>query len=457
MAGSYLRRAIRLPQATAMVVGTIIGTAIFVQPSEVTGQVPTVGGVFTVWLVCGVLTLFGALVCAELSSIFTRSGGVYVYLKEAYSPAVGFLWGWAMFWTMHSGIIAAIATVCGRYTAYLVELDDNGIKAVGIAVIVLLSAVNYAGVRQGSQLQTLFTVGKIIAIAVIIAAGFWFGAGAHERVLEAGAATLEVPVPAGSGAETAAVGARTGTFGVTEFLLALVAGLFAFGGWHMVTYNSEETVEPRTTVPRALIIGTGIVTFCYVAMNAVYMWVLPLETIAASTRVAADAADAVWGSGGGSMMSALALVALLLAVTWIPGVLLFFMQSGMARWSWFATNWMLGAGIFFGFLLWIMLVGLVALASSAYVKWRIVAGALVLGVFFVMAGAAEVTNAVLRVRWASAFNPGVAMNQIWRSMLGVDPLDGAPGAVACLLALGAMVVVLLAVVERRLRPVQVVS
>ena len=300
MADSHrLRRAIRLPQATAMVVGTIIGTAIFVQPSEVTGQVPTVAGVFTVWLVCGVLTLFGALVCAELSSIFTRSGGVYVYLKEAYSPAVGFLWGWAMFWTMHSGIIAAIATVCGRYTAYFVELDDNGIKAVGIAMIVLLSAVNYVGVRQGSQLQTLFTVGKIIAIAAIIGLGFWFGGGAHERVLEAGAVALEASAAAGSDA------AGTDTVGVTEFLLALVAGLFAFGGWHMVTYNSEETVEPRTTVPRALIIGTAIVTVCYVAMNAVYMWVLPLETIAASTRVAADAADAVWGSGGGSMMSAL--------------------------------------------------------------------------------------------------------------------------------------------------------
>jgi len=300
MADSHrLRRAIRLPQATAMVVGTIIGTAIFVQPAEVTGQVPTVAGVFTVWLVCGVLTLFGALVCAELSSIFTRSGGVYVYLKEAYSPAVGFLWGWAMFWTMHSGIIAAIATVCGRYTAYFVELDDNGIKAVGIAMIVLLSAVNYVGVRQGSQLQTLFTVGKIIAIAAIIGLGFWFGGGAHERVLEAGAVALEASAAAGSDA------AATDTVGVTEFLLALVAGLFAFGGWHMVTYNSEETVEPRTTVPRALIIGTAIVTVCYVAMNAVYMWVLPLETIAASDRVAADAADAVWGSGGGSMMSAL--------------------------------------------------------------------------------------------------------------------------------------------------------
>lgn len=289
-----LRRAIGLPQATAMVVGTIIGTSIFVQPSEVTGQVPSVAGVFVVWIVCGILTLFGALVCAELASIFTRSGGVYVYLNEAYSPVLGFLWGWAMFWTMHSGIIAAIATVCGRYTAYFVPLDDTGVKVVAILVILALSAINYVGVGLGSQLQALFTAGKLIAIAAIIVSGFAFGGAAHERVLEAAAAVPTTPI----------AGPAAGA-GATEFLLALVAGLFAFGGWHMVTYNSEETIEPRVTIPRALMIGTAVVTTCYVAMNAVYMWVLPLETIAASTRVAADAADAVWGSGGGAMMSGL--------------------------------------------------------------------------------------------------------------------------------------------------------
>jgi APA family basic amino acid/polyamine antiporter len=314
-AAPHLERAIRLPQATAMVVGTIIGTSIFVQPSEVTGQVPSVAGVFAVWIVCGILTLFGALVCAELSSIFTRSGGVYVYLSEAYSPALGFLWGWAMFWTMHSGIIAAIATVCGRYTAYFVPMGDAGIKAVAIGVILILSAVNYVGVRHGSQLQTVFTVGKLLAIALIIVGGFALGSEAHERVVAARAGEIPGPSAGTDPAAPASTDSARPTptdpaappenAGVVEFLLALVAGLFAFGGWHMVTYNSEETVEPRTTIPRALVVGVAIVTVCYVAMNAVYMWVLPLETIAASTRVAADAADAVLGSGGGAMMSGL--------------------------------------------------------------------------------------------------------------------------------------------------------
>ena len=120
--GGGLRRAIRLPHATAMVVGTIIGASIFVQPSEVTSQVHSVGGVLLVWLLAGMLTLIGSLVCAELASTFTRTGGVYVYLTEAFHPALGFLWGWAMLLTMHSGIIAAIATVFARYTGTFVPM-----------------------------------------------------------------------------------------------------------------------------------------------------------------------------------------------------------------------------------------------------------------------------------------------------------------------------------------------
>ncbi len=152
----------------------------------------------------------------------------------------------------------------------------------------------------------------------------------------------------------------------------------------------------------------------------------------------------------------MALVGMLSAVTWVPGLLLFFMQSGIAGWGWVGGNWRIGLGLFFGFLLWIVLVGLVALACSAYVKWRAVGGALVLAVFFLMAGAAELTNEILRVQWAAAFNPARAMDQVWRSMLGLDPAPG-PGTGACVIALAVMVVALIAVIERRLRPVQVVS
>ncbi|MCH7572955.1 MAG: amino acid permease, partial [Planctomycetes bacterium] len=156
-----MRRAIRLPHATAMVVGTIIGTAIFVLPSEVAGLIPSIPGALLVWVCAGILTLIGALVCAELSSIFTESGGVYVYLREVYGPPLGFLWGWAMFWIMHSGIIAIIAVVFARYTAYLFPMGESGKIATAIGSIWVLSIINYLGVRHGSTLQTLFTLGKL--------------------------------------------------------------------------------------------------------------------------------------------------------------------------------------------------------------------------------------------------------------------------------------------------------
>ena len=280
-----LRRAIGLPHATAMVIGTIVGASIFVQPSEITGQVPTITGVFAVWVISGLLTFIGALVCAELASTFSESGGVYVYLREAYSPATGFLWGWAMFWSMHSGIIAAIAVVFARYTAYFLPLGDYGVKAVAIVAILLLSGINYIGVRSGSLLQTFFTLIKLLAIVLIIGFGFALGSRLPEHY-----AVEEMM-------------ARPFTF--SDFLTALVAGLFAYGGWHMVTYSSEETVNPRRTIPTALLLGTVIVTLCYVAMNAVYLYVLPLSTVASSTRVAADAADVLIGFGGGATMSAI--------------------------------------------------------------------------------------------------------------------------------------------------------
>ena len=295
MSRPRLEEAIGLPHATAMVVGTIIGASIFVQPSEVTGQVPSVLGIYAVWAVSGLLTLCGALVCAELASVYPESGGVYVFLRETLSPALGFLWGWAMFWTMHSGIIAAIGMVCARYVGFFVPLGDAGIRIVAIGVILFLSAVNYVGVRQGTLLQTAFTAGKLLAVLTIILVGFALGGPSAD----AGGGLLD------PGAASGPAAATSSGFSAGDFALALVAGLFAFGGWHMVTYQAEETVDATSTIPRALVIGTVLVTVCYILLNAVYLHVLPLERVALSDRVAADAADAVLGRGGGMVMSGL--------------------------------------------------------------------------------------------------------------------------------------------------------
>src|SRR2546423_4423894 len=200
---AQLARTIGLTQATAMVVGTIVGSSIFVQPSEVSRAVPTFSGMLLVWIAAGALTWVGASVCAELSSAYPRTGGVYVFLREMFSPAAGFLWGWAMFWSMHSGIIAAIAMVFGRYFATIVPLGDLGIRLVAIAGILVLSAINYAGVRPGSSVQTALTIAKVAAIGVLLVLLFAMG-------------TARMPESLG------AVAPRS-------FLRALVAGLFAFG------------------------------------------------------------------------------------------------------------------------------------------------------------------------------------------------------------------------------------
>jgi APA family basic amino acid/polyamine antiporter len=278
---NQLQRSLGLGRATAMVIGTIIGASIFVQPSAVTGAVQSIGGAFLVWIATGGLTLCGALVAAELASAYPQTGGVYVFLKEAFANDLGFLWGWAMFWSMHSGIIAAISVVFARYAGYIVPLGDAGIKVVAVSAILALTLINYWGVRQGSALQTAFTAGKLVAIAGILLVGCWLGARLPQHFV----------VPASPGQ--------------SQWVPALVAGLFTYGGWHMVTYTAGETHDPERTIPRALVIGTLVVTACYVALNAVYLYILPLDQVAHSTRVAADAADRLLGRGGGTVLSVL--------------------------------------------------------------------------------------------------------------------------------------------------------
>jgi APA family basic amino acid/polyamine antiporter len=192
-----------------------------------------------------------------------------------------------MFVSMHTGIIAAIAVVFARYVGYFVPLGTTGIRLVAVAAVVGLSAFNCLGIRQGSRLQTIVTGAKLAAIGLMIAAGLALS-------------------PA-----TAATGRAAGPpvdIGATNVLLALVAGLFAFGGWHMVTYTAEETVDPERTIPRSLVLGTLIVTACYVALNAIYLRVLSIERVTASTRIAADAAEVLVGPIGATLVAGLVII-----------------------------------------------------------------------------------------------------------------------------------------------------
>jgi len=166
-------------------------------------------------------------------------------------------------------------------------MDAAATRAVAVAIIIVLSAVNYIGVRQGSRVQTAFTVAKLVAVAAIVFLGFVFGGRMPEHFVSA---------------------SRMGfTDSAAGVLGAMAAALFTYGGWHMVTYSAEETIEPARTIPRALFFGTLIVTAAYIAMNAAYLYVLPLDAVSGSTRVAADFANALLGRGGGAVMTAIVL------------------------------------------------------------------------------------------------------------------------------------------------------
>jgi basic amino acid/polyamine antiporter, APA family len=295
---SSLRRSMTLAHATAMVAGIIIGASIFLQPSEITRLVPSARGLILVWLGAGALTLLGALVCAELAAVFPSTGGVYVFFRQIFSPALGFLWGWGMFWVMHSGIIAAIAVILARYAGYFVPLSEWGTRAVAMAAILGLSWINYFGVRTGSAVQVALTTAKIAAVVVISGALLVFGRAAH--------AATSVQSPAHAA-------------GLVEYSLAIGAGLFAFGGWHMVTYAAGETQDPERTIPRALVLGTLLVTLCYMLLNAGYVYVMPLGEVARSQRVAADAMARVLGAGSGG---AIAVVVIVSALGALNGIIL---------------------------------------------------------------------------------------------------------------------------------------
>jgi len=191
---------------------------------------------------------------------------------------------------MHTGIIAAIAVVFARYIGYFIPLSPTGIRIVAVIAVVGLSTFNCFGIRQGSRLQTIVTAAKVAAIAGLVTAGLLLQPASSPLRPE----TDLNPWPL--------------TSDPSAVLLALVAGLFAFGGWHMVTYTAEETVNPERTIPRSLMLGTLIVTACYVALNAIYLRVLPIDRVVASTRIAADAAEALIGPAGGTLVSLLVAV-----------------------------------------------------------------------------------------------------------------------------------------------------
>jgi len=280
----YVRR-LGVFDTTMVVIGGIIGAGIFLNPAIVAQRVHTAAFILTTWVIGGVVALIGALYFAELGARRPEAGGGYVYLTDVFGPLPAFLYGWTFLFIINSGGIAAVAVTFARYSADLFALSPVFIKPLAAGILVVLSGVNYIGVRSGSITQNIFTVLKLLALAVLIAAGIFAGRAA-------------VPaIPSG--------GDVIHGFGVVRALgYALIPVLFAYGGWQYSNNIASEIVEPERTIPRAMTIGIFVVVAVYVLANVAYVRVLGAAGLAESLAPAADTMRAVMGPIGGALIGA---------------------------------------------------------------------------------------------------------------------------------------------------------
>ena len=287
-----LRRELGVFSAAMLVVGGIIGSGIFFTPSETARELPTAGWVLAVWALGGVVAFAGALTYAELGALIPDAGGAYVYIRESFGKLPAFLYGWMSLLLIASGAIAAVALGFAGYLERFVSLDPVGGRiGVAIVAIVVLSAVNYLGIKPGAVVQNIMTVAKIVALAVLILGGLalWTRMGAPLPV--AGAPAPRTSLLAGMGA-------------------AFVPVLFTIGGWQQMNMVAGEIRDPGRNIPRALAIGIAIVVACYLGANAAYLRALGRDGLAASTAVAADTATRMFGARGATFISLAAMVSI---------------------------------------------------------------------------------------------------------------------------------------------------
>jgi basic amino acid/polyamine antiporter, APA family len=280
--GTYARR-IGPFSGTMMVVGGIIGSGIFLNPALVAERARTVELTLAVWVLGGAIALLGALVFAELGARRPVAGGGYVYLRDAYGRLPAFLYAWTLLLVIATGAIAAVAVTFASYTAALVGFGPAARLPLAVGAILLLSAVNYVGVKPGAITQNVLTVLKLSALAILIVAGL---------TLAPAAPASEQLGPLARGGLLLAVGA------------ALVPVLFAFGGWQQTNFVAEELIEPERNLPRALVAGVSIVITVYLLANLAYLRTLGIAGLAGSSAPAADAMSALLGPPGRRLITA---------------------------------------------------------------------------------------------------------------------------------------------------------
>jgi APA family basic amino acid/polyamine antiporter len=291
-----LRRALGALDGASLTIGAVVGTGIFLAAGDAARSLPHPALVIAVWLVGGLLVLAGALGYAEMGAMYPRAGGLYHFLKEAWGPLPAFLYGWTCLMVIMTGGCAAIAVGFGDYLGALVPAFSSartvfaigafhvsGAQLAAVLAIVVLTATNHFGVRQGASVQNLFTLAKLGAIAALVVGG----------VLHPARVTIDWSAPLPAALPSLAV-----PFGV-----AMIATLWTYDGWYALTFSAGEVRDPKRDLPRGLLLGVAIVIVAYVALNLVYLRALGVTQLAQTSRVAEAATRALFGDAAARAMT----------------------------------------------------------------------------------------------------------------------------------------------------------
>ncbi|NCI48770.1 amino acid permease [Sediminibacterium roseum] len=303
------KRTLSLQTTIAIVIGGVIGSGIFMKPALMASQLGSPVLLLSVWVVAGLITLFGALSNAELASMFPQTGGQFVFFQKIYGKGFAFLYGWAAFAVFNTGGNASIAYVCSQYTNYFVALprfsvsvehswvihlpyigdlfplENFGVKTLTILIILVLTFISYRSVQYGSRLQRILTLLKVVAIVLLVAGVFGSGKGSMQH--------LSQTLPS----------APHGWKLVAAYMAAIAGAFWAYDGWNNITFVAGEIKEPQKNIPKSLFAGLLFCIFIYASINLVYIYALPIDALASSSFVASDAALVAWGTLGGSIIA----------------------------------------------------------------------------------------------------------------------------------------------------------
>ncbi len=277
--------------SVAISIGIVLGVGIFRVPSEVANHLSSGIWIIIAWMLGGVFSLAGALCYAELVSLFPKSGGDYIYLREAYGKVAGFLFAWSELLITRTGSVAAIALMFGEYVCALLNWSADPVskRVIAVGIIAVLTAANFFGLRQSSRLQNLLTVLKVSSLILIVVAGV---------------AAAKPPVTSFALQDLAGANMQT----ITAVCLALVPIMWSYGGWRDNVFLAGETQDADRSVPFALLTTCALITLIYTAMNVMYLWFIPVETLKNSQLVAVSLLQIVFGEAGAKLFEIMLIV-----------------------------------------------------------------------------------------------------------------------------------------------------